>query len=83
MAELLASLSLATDLGTAFPLEKSLRNALLAVGIGRELKLDASDLSDVYYTAMLRFLGCSAFSHELAGRLRVRRQPLPRPVRTG
>src|SRR5205809_756767 len=40
LADLLASLSLATDLGTAFPLEKALRNALLAVGIGRELGMD-------------------------------------------
>jgi len=66
LAELLASLSLATDLGTAFPLEKALRNALIAVGIGHELGLSAADRSDVYYTAMLRFLGCSAFAHELA-----------------
>lgn len=29
LAELLASLSLATDLGTAFPLEKALRKSLL------------------------------------------------------
>src|SRR5262249_45825254 len=66
LAEVLASLSLATDLGTAFPLEKALRNALLAVGIGRTLDLSAAQLSDVYYMAMLRFLGCSAFAHELA-----------------
>jgi HD-GYP domain-containing protein (c-di-GMP phosphodiesterase class II) len=66
LAELLASLSLATDLGTAFPLEKALRNTLLAVGIGRELGLPGQALSDVYYMAMLRFLGCTAFAHELA-----------------
>src|SRR5712691_1958967 len=66
LADLRASLSLATDLGTAFPLEKALRNALLAVGIGRELGMDHQTLSDTYYMAMLRFLGCSAFAHELA-----------------
>jgi HD-GYP domain-containing protein (c-di-GMP phosphodiesterase class II)/DNA-binding CsgD family transcriptional regulator len=66
LAECLASLSLATDLGTAFPLEKALRNALLAIGIGRQLGLTGPALSDVYYMAMLRFLGCSAFAHELA-----------------
>jgi hypothetical protein len=66
LAELLAALSLATDLGTAFPLEKALRNALLAANLGRELGLAMDDLSDAYYMAMLRFLGCSAFAHELA-----------------
>jgi hypothetical protein len=66
LAEVLASLSLATDLGTAFPLEKALRNALLATGIGRRMGLTRQALSDVYYLAMLRFLGCSAFAHELA-----------------
>jgi HD-GYP domain-containing protein (c-di-GMP phosphodiesterase class II)/DNA-binding CsgD family transcriptional regulator len=66
LAELLASLSLATDLGTAFPLEKALRNAVLATSIGRHLGLTEPALSDVYYMAMLRFLGCSAFAHELA-----------------
>jgi HD-GYP domain-containing protein (c-di-GMP phosphodiesterase class II) len=66
LAELLATLSLATDLGTAFPLEKALRNALLAVQLGREMQLGDQELSDAYYMAMLRFLGCSAFAHELA-----------------
>src|SRR5215813_1805785 len=66
LAELLAALSLATDLGTAFPLEKALRNALLAVSLGREVGLPNEQLSDAYYMAMLRFLGCSAFAHELA-----------------
>ncbi len=66
LAELLATLSLATDLGTAFPLEKTLRNALLAVHLGREVGLGDEELSDAYYMAMLRFLGCSAFAHELA-----------------
>jgi HD-GYP domain-containing protein (c-di-GMP phosphodiesterase class II)/DNA-binding CsgD family transcriptional regulator len=66
LAELLASLSLATDLGTAFPLEKALRNALLAVGIASRLGVSADALSDIYYMAMLRFVGCSAFAHELA-----------------
>jgi HD-GYP domain-containing protein (c-di-GMP phosphodiesterase class II)/DNA-binding CsgD family transcriptional regulator len=66
LAELLASLSLATDLGTAFPLEKALRNALLAVHLGEYFALGDDELSDAYYMAMLRFLGCSAFAHELA-----------------
>jgi hypothetical protein len=42
------------------------RNALLATGIGRQMGLTRPALSDVYYMAMLRFLGCSAFAHEFA-----------------
>lgn len=66
LAELLATLSLATDLGTGFPLEVALRNALLGVTLGRKLGLSKADLSDAHHMAVLRFLGCSAFAHELA-----------------
>lgn len=66
LSELIAALSLAFDLGNNFPLEKALRNAVLAVGLGREIGLDGEELSDVYYVAQLRYLGCTAFSHELA-----------------
>ncbi len=67
LAEIIAALSLATDLGNSFPLEKALRNTILAVGIGRAVGLSGQELSDVYYLAVLRFLGCTAFSHEMAG----------------
>jgi HD-GYP domain-containing protein (c-di-GMP phosphodiesterase class II) len=66
LAELLATLSLVTDLGNGQPLEKALRGSLLAVRIGRELGLKGQDLSDAYYVAMLGALGCTAFAHELS-----------------
>ena len=66
LAEFMAAISLATDLGNGYPLEKALRNSLLAVGVGRELGLGGQELSDVYYTALLEHLGCTATSHELA-----------------
>jgi hypothetical protein len=66
LGELIAALSLAFDLGNDFPLEKALRNALLAVGLGREVGLAGEELSDVYYVAQLRYLGCTAASYELA-----------------
>src|SRR4030081_320387 len=56
MAELLAPLPLATDLGNGFPLEKALRNTLrLAeyVGLGGQL------LSDAFYVSMMRYIGCT------------------------
>ena len=66
LGELLAALSLATDLGNGFPLEKALRNCLLAVGIGRELGMQGRDLSDVFYAGLLRLIGCTSFAHETA-----------------
>ena len=47
MAELLASLSLATDLGNGFPLEKALRNTLLAVRLAEHAGFDGQLLSNV------------------------------------
>lgn len=66
LAEVLAALSLATDLANAFPFEKGLRNCLLAVLIGRELGLEAQDLADVYYVALLRSIGCTSYAYEEA-----------------
>jgi len=66
LGELIAALSLAFDLGNNYPLEKALRNALLAVGLAREVGLTGEQLSDVYYVAQLRYLGCTAASHEMA-----------------
>ncbi len=66
LAELMAALSLATDLGDGFPLEKALRDAVLAVGLARQLGLDGQELSDVYYLALLEHLGCTANAHEIA-----------------
>ncbi len=66
LAELMAAISMATDLQHGYPPEKGLRDALLAVGLARELGLDGQDLSDVYYTALLQLLGCTAHAHELA-----------------
>lgn len=66
LAELIAALSLATDLGNGFPLEKALRNTVLAVGLGEAVGLSGQELSDVYYLGLLRFLGCTAFAHETA-----------------
>ena len=64
LAELLATLSLATDLGLGVPLETSLRTCLLSVRLGEAVGLTGQDLSDVYYAALLHTLGCTSFSHE-------------------
>jgi HD-GYP domain-containing protein (c-di-GMP phosphodiesterase class II) len=66
LAEFLAALSLATDLGMGQPLEQALRTCLIALALGRRLGLAAAELTDVYYVALLRFLGCTADAHEFA-----------------
>ena len=66
LAELIAALSLATDLGTGQPMEHALRTCLLATRAGRELGLDAETLSNAYYLALVRFVGCTADAHEQA-----------------
>jgi HD-GYP domain-containing protein (c-di-GMP phosphodiesterase class II) len=66
LAELAAALSLACDLGNDFPLEKGLRNTVLAMRLGRALGLSDEARSNLYYVSLLRFIGCSAYSHEVA-----------------
>src|SRR5687767_12826254 len=66
LAELVAALSLATDLGMGQPLEQALRTCVLAVAAGRELGVGASALCDVYYLALLRFVGCTSDAREQA-----------------
>ncbi len=62
----MAALSLATDVGMGQPLEQALRTCLIALGLGERIGLHGEDLCDVYYVALLRFLGCTADAHEAA-----------------
>jgi HD-GYP domain-containing protein (c-di-GMP phosphodiesterase class II) len=66
LAELVAALSLATDLGTGQPLEHALRTCVVAVRAGRELGLAGERLGEVYYFGLLRHVGCTATAHETA-----------------
>ena len=66
LAELIASLSLATDLGMGQPLEQALRTCVLSMNAARELRVPETDLTQVYYLALLRFVGCTADAHETA-----------------
>ena len=59
VAELICSISLATDLGTGQPLEHALRTCVLAQRVGDALALDASERRELYYVSLLRFLGCT------------------------
>ncbi len=66
LAELVAALSLATDLGMGQPLEQALRTCLIALALGERLGLTSDELCEVYYVALLRFMGCTADAHEMA-----------------
>jgi HD-GYP domain-containing protein (c-di-GMP phosphodiesterase class II) len=66
VVELLGAISLATDLGTGQPSGHGLRTAVLATALARELGVDASALADVQSVSLLRFLGCTADSSEMA-----------------
>ena len=62
--EILAALSLACDVGNDFPIEKGLRNTLLAVRLASELGVRGEALSAIYYIGLLRFIGCSGYADE-------------------
>lgn len=64
--ELVAALSLASDLGMGLPLEHGLRGCLLAVRLGQVLGVDQVTLQRVFAVALLRFVGCTAESHAAA-----------------
>lgn len=66
LAELIGSLSIATDLGMGQPLEFALCSCVLAVRLGDKLGLGDDSLRDVYYQALLRYIGCNAETDTLA-----------------
>lgn len=66
LAELLAGISLATDLGRGFPPEKALRTCLVAARVAEELGLDERTRGDTYYASLVHPVGCTAFTHEIS-----------------
>lgn len=64
LADLLASVSLLSDLGFALPPEESMRSTIVATSIARRLGLDEATVSDAFYTTLIQHLGCAGFAHE-------------------
>jgi hypothetical protein len=60
LAELLAAVSLATDLADDAPFESALGDALTSLMLARLAGLSGDDLTDVYYFGFLYHLGCTA-----------------------
>jgi DNA-binding CsgD family transcriptional regulator len=59
LAELLATVSLATDLAHDVPAESALRDAILAVRLARLAGWSGDELSDSYYLALVYHVGCT------------------------
>ncbi len=66
LVDLLAPLSLVTDLGMGQPAEDAMRACFLGTGLARRMGLSEADVSHVFYTTMLRHVGCTASAHEEA-----------------
>ena len=66
LAELVASLSLAGDIGLGQPWEHALRTCLVALRLGEANGLPDPDLRDLYYVTLLRVAGCTADAHVAA-----------------
>src|SRR5438067_10344995 len=66
LAELMAALSIATDLGMGQPLESALCSCVVAMRLGDALGVDDQTLRDVYYQALLRYIGCNADTYAMA-----------------
>ena len=65
LAELVAAFSLASDLGLGQPMEHVLRSWLLAARIGERVGLGEDERTDLYYTALLAWVGCVADTREV------------------
>src|SRR5215470_9224032 len=64
VAEVLAALSLTTDLASGVPFEKGLRTCAVATAFGRELGLGPDELPVVYHTGLVRAIGCTSHATE-------------------
>jgi HD-GYP domain-containing protein (c-di-GMP phosphodiesterase class II) len=66
LAEVLAAVSLATDLGLGQPMEHVQRSCLIAMRLAGLSGADEEDRTAVYFVALLAWVGCIADSYELA-----------------
>jgi HD-GYP domain-containing protein (c-di-GMP phosphodiesterase class II) len=60
LAELIGTLSLATDAGTGAPEEMGLRSAIASAKLAAAAGLSSREQSDAFYLALLRYTGCTS-----------------------
>jgi HD-GYP domain-containing protein (c-di-GMP phosphodiesterase class II) len=66
LSEMVAALSLATDLGLGLPQEHVLRQTMISRRLADAADLDPAERSAVFYVSLLAWVGCVSDSHELA-----------------
>lgn len=66
LTELLAAMSLATDLGLGQPPEHMLRAARISMRLGERLGLDTAQQATLYDVSVLTYVGCPVFGNETA-----------------
>ena len=66
LAELVATLALVSDLGMGRPLERVLRQTVVAMRLAEAAAMDEEVAAAAYYTSLLTWVGCAADTNELA-----------------
>lgn len=66
LAEVMAAMSIAVDIGMGQPMEQGLGVCLLAVRFGELVGLGSDELQEVFEVALLRHIGCTAEAADLA-----------------
>jgi HD-GYP domain-containing protein (c-di-GMP phosphodiesterase class II) len=66
LAELIATISLGTDLGMGQPMEHVMRQSLIALRLAERLGLDEATRGIVYYVGLISWVGCHVDAYEQA-----------------
>jgi hypothetical protein len=66
LADLLAGLSIAIDLGFGLPPESAIRQCLVGTRLARAPGLADAEVRDSFFASLLLHVGCPGFSHETA-----------------
>ncbi|MGH3301355.1 MAG: HD domain-containing phosphohydrolase [Streptosporangiaceae bacterium] len=66
LAELVATLSLVADLGMGRPMERVLRQTVIAMRLGTAAGMEQATRTSAYYTSLLTWVGCAVDTSEVA-----------------
>src|SRR4029077_14046785 len=66
LSELVATLSLVSDLGMGRPMERVLRQTVIAMRLATVASLDDNIRAAAYYTSLITWVGCATDTSELA-----------------
>ena len=66
LAELVATLSLVADLGMGRPMERVLRQTVIAMRLGVAAGIDQATCASAYYISLLTWVGCAVDTSEVA-----------------